>query len=134
MLTLALKYQGTLFPEDLMKWIWTEMNWKPYISKNNKMSWLRFAIKHVILTEEQWDCVHFSDESKFKPFGCDGRRFVRHSSKERYSPQCTKSRVKFWGVSVMVFDMIWTAVTGPLIRLHVKLTQLYTKRYWETCT
>ena len=49
---------------------------KPYISKKNKMSRLKFASEYVIWTEEQWDCVHFSDESKFNLFGCDRRRFV----------------------------------------------------------
>ena len=68
---------------------------KPYISKKNKMSRLKFATEHVIWTEKQLDCVYFSDESKFNLFGCDGKRFVRCSPKERYSPRCTKSSVKF---------------------------------------
>ena len=41
---------------------------KTYISKKNKMSWLKFATEHIIWTEEQWDCVHFSNESKFNLF------------------------------------------------------------------
>ena len=49
---------------------------KPYISKKNKMSRLKFASEHVIWTEEQWDCVPFRDDSKFNLFGCDERRFV----------------------------------------------------------
>ena len=52
---------------------------KPYISKSNKMSRKKFATAHVIWTEGQWDCIYFSDESKFNLFGCDGGRFVRHS-------------------------------------------------------
>ena len=36
---------------------------KDYISKKNKMSQLKFAIKYVIWTKEQWDSIHFSDES-----------------------------------------------------------------------
>ena len=98
-------------------------NWvvstKPYISKKNKMSWLKFATEHVIWTEEQWDCVHFSKESKFNLFGYDGRRFIWHSTKEQYLPRCTKSSVKFGG-SVMVFG-ITVAGTGSLGRLHGKI-------------
>ena len=52
MLTLASKYQSTLFLED------NEINLnsrvastKPYISKKNKMSRLKFATEHVIWTE-----------------------------------------------------------------------------------
>ena len=41
---------------------------KPYISKKTKMSRLKFTTEHVIRTEEQWDYVHFSNESKFNLF------------------------------------------------------------------
>ena len=30
---------------------------KLYISKKNKMNWMKFATEHVIRAEEQWDCV-----------------------------------------------------------------------------
>ena len=54
-------------------------------------------------------------------FGCDGRRFVRCSPKERYLPQCTKSSIKFGGESVMMFGIITVAGTGPLVREHGKI-------------
>ena len=105
---------------------------KPFISKKNKMSRFKFAIEYIIWTEEQWGWVHFSNQSKFSLFGCDGRRFVRCSPKERYSPQCTKSSVKFGGGSVMVFCMISATGTGPLVRLHGKINVTVYKE--ETCT
>ena len=80
------------------------------------MSQLKFVTEHVIWTEEQWDCIYFSDESKFNLFGCDRRSLVRRCPKEQYSPQCTKSSVKFGGGSVMMFSMISAAV-----RLHGKI-------------
>ena len=120
MLTLAFKYQGKLYFEDIIK---KKLNsrvssTKAYIKKN-KMSWLKLSTEHVIWTEEQLDCVHFSNESKL--FGCDGRRFVRRSPKERYSPQCTKSRVKFGKGYVIVFGMISAVGTGPLVKQHGKI-------------
>ena len=72
------------------------------------MNCLKFAAEHVICTEEQWDCVHFSDESKFNLFGCD------------VILRGTKSSVKFGGGSVMVFGMIPASGAG----YTVKLTQL----------
>ena len=104
---------------------------KPYISKKNKMSWLKFTTEHIILTEEQWDFVLFSDESKFNLFGWDERRFVQHNPKECYLPWCTKSCIKFGGGSVMVFGMISVLVQELLSAYTVKLMQLYTKRYWR---
>ena len=94
---------------------------KPYISKKNKMSRLKFASEHVMWTEEQWDCAPFSDESKFNLFGCNEIMFVRRCLKERCSPQCTKSSVQFEGGSVMVFGMISIAGTGTFVRLHGKI-------------
>ena len=85
------------------------------------MSRLKFTTEHVIWTEEQWDCIHFGNGSKFNLFGCDRRRFVRHYPKERYLPQCSKSSVKFGGVSVMVFSRILAAGTGSLVRLNAKI-------------
>ena len=73
-------------------------------------------------TDEQWDCVHFRDDSKFKLFGCDWRRFVRRSSKEGYSPLCTKSSVKFGGGSVMMFGMISAAGTGHTLHSKINAT------------
>lgn len=94
---------------------------KPFISKKNKASRKKFATEHVTWTEEQWGCVHFSDESKFNLFGSDGRRYVRRNPTERYSPKCIKSSVKFGGGSVMVFGMISAAGPGPLVRLHGRI-------------
>ena len=104
---------------------------KPYISKKNKMSQLKFDAEHVIWTEEEWNCVHFSDESKFNPFGCDERKFVRHSPKEWYLPQCTKNCVKFGGGSVILFGMISAAGTRPLVRLHGKINATVYKEIWR---
>ena len=94
---------------------------KPFISNKNQRSRKKFATEHVTWTEEQWDYVHFSDESKFNLFGSDGRRFVRRNVTERYYPKCIKSSVKFGGGSVMVFGMISAAGPGPLVRLHGRI-------------
>ena len=34
---------------------------------------MEFAPEHIILIEEQWDCIYFSDELKFNLFACDGK-------------------------------------------------------------
>ena len=52
---------------------------KHCISKKNKMSRLKW-------TEEEWDCVNFSDDSKFNQFSCDRKRLIQLSPKEGFSP------------------------------------------------
>ena len=44
---------------------------KPLISKKNQKFRLDFATEHILWTEEQWNIVHFTDESKFNLFGSD---------------------------------------------------------------
>ena len=69
-----------------------------------KSKCLDFATEYNLWTEEQWNMVHFSDESKFNLFGSDGKSFVRHKNGECLSPQCVRKTVKFGGGSVMVWD------------------------------
>ena len=42
------------------------------IPKERKMSRLKFSTEHIVLTEDEWDCVPFSYESKFYLFCSDG--------------------------------------------------------------
>ena len=70
---------------------------KPLISKKNKKVRLDFATEHIVWTDEQWNMVHFSDESKFNLFGSDGKRIVRRKNGERLSRHCVKKTVKFRG-------------------------------------
>ena len=77
--------------EKLMAWI---PCCKPLISKKNR--------KFIQWTEEQWNMVHLSDESKFNLFGSDGKRFVRCKNGEHLSPQCIKKTVKFGEGSIIV--------------------------------
>ena len=56
---------------------------KPLVSKKNQKVCLDFATEHIVWTEEQWNTVHSSGESKFNLFGSVGKRFVRHKNGER---------------------------------------------------
>lgn len=90
---------------------------KPLISKKNKNKRLKFAQEHVIWTDQQWDRVYFSDESKFNLFGSDGKKHVKRKTGERLSLKCVKKTVKFGGGSVMVWGMISSKGVGPIVRL-----------------
>ena len=61
---------------------------KPLISKKNQKVHLDYTTERIVWTEEQWNMVHFSYESKFNLFGSDGKRFVRRKNGERLSLQC----------------------------------------------
>ena len=56
--------------------------------KENKKVRLDFATEHIVLTEEQWNMIPFTDESKFNLFGSGGKMFVKRKNGELLSPQC----------------------------------------------
>ena len=91
---------------------------KPLISSKNKKCRLTFANKHVLWSQEKWQTVHFSDESKFLLIGSDGQTYVRRKVGEELSLKCLKASVKFGGRSSMVWGMISGDVVGPLVRLQ----------------
>ena len=47
------------------------------ISKKNQKVRLDFATEQILLTEEQWKMVPFSDESKFNLFWSDGKKVCK---------------------------------------------------------
>ena len=69
---------------------------KPLILKKNQKVGLDFTTEHILWTEEQWNMVHLSEESKFNLFGSNGKRSVRHhKNEERLSPRCVK-KTEIW--------------------------------------
>ena len=89
----------------------------PLISKKNQKFHLDFATQHILRTEEQWNMVHFSDESKLNLFLYNCKRLVRRENAERLSPQCIK-KTEIWRGSVMVWMMISSAGVRPIVCFH----------------
>ena len=106
---------------------------KPLISKKNQKVRLNFTTEHILWTEEQWNMVHFSDESKFNLFGSDVKRFVRCKNREQLSPQWTKKTVKFGLGSVMVWEMISSVGVGPIVHFHGNINASVYKKNFFAC-
>ena len=60
-----------------------------------KQKWFSSAKQHVSWTMDQWNWVIFSNESKFSPWGSDGKRYVRWGNNEAFHPDCISPTVKF---------------------------------------
>ena len=108
-----------------------EASMKPYISKKNKMGRLKFATEHVIWTEEKWDCVPFNDESKFNLFSCDGRRFFDALLRNDIHLSTQKAALNLEEEVWWCLAWLRLLVQHLLSSYTVKLTQLFTKRYWR---
>lgn len=76
---------------------------KPLISTKNQRARLQFAENHRHWTVENWKKVFFSDESKFKLFGSDGKQYVRRPIDTRYNSKYQIPTVKHGGGGVMVW-------------------------------
>ena len=68
--------------------------------------------------------VHFSDKSKFNVFESDGKRFVKRKNGERLSPHCVKKTVRR---NVMVWEMIFSAGVGHIVRFHGNINAIVYK-------
>ena len=108
------KLSHRLNKEKLVAWIACR---KPLISKKNQKVRLDFTTEYIVRTEEQWNMVHFSDESKFNLFGSDGKRFVRCENENTYLLNAWR-KLKFGEESVMVWGMISSVEVGPIVCFH----------------
>lgn len=87
-------------------------------ARQNRLCWAR---EHIKWTDEMWDSVIFSDESKFKLHESDGRLFVRRKKGERLSEDCLQMMPpKTEGV--MVWGCFSGDQTGHLTFIDQKIT------------
>lgn len=79
----------------------------PRLTRQHKEARLRFAQNHVNWQLRQWKGVLFTDESRFRLTGTDGRTRVWRRPGERFDPATIIERDRFGGGSVMV----WAGIT-----------------------
>ena len=91
---------------------------KPFLRKGNRQKRLVYAKNHKNWTENQWQKVLWSDESKFEIFGSNRRQYVRRRAGERYNSECLQPSVKHGGGSVMVWGCISANGVGDLVKIE----------------
>ena len=85
---------------------------KPLLSKKIKKQRLDFAKKMINLTEEEWKNIIFTDETRVKVFGGDGKN--GYWSKKRNINKARKV-VKYGGGSIMLWSCFSFKGVGPII-------------------
>ena len=78
-----------------------------------------------------WETVVWSDESKFNPFGSDGKVMVWRTPKDEFDPKCTIPTVKHGGGSVMVWGCFTKMEMGKLCVLDRTLDRIYYRQILE---
>lgn len=104
---------------------------KPLLTIKMKQKRLQWARERSTWTEQDWEKVVFSDESKFNLFGSDGKTTVRRRKGERYAEQCILPTVKH-SPSVMVWGAITFNKVGPIVFLEGTMNAAKYKSILET--
>ncbi|KAE8179347.1 hypothetical protein CF328_g9509 [Tilletia controversa] len=84
---------------------------RPLMTRRYKQNRLRFALKHVEWTPEDWARVIWTDETKINRISSDGREVVWVENGSGLSERTITPTVKFGGGNIMVWGcMTWS---GP---------------------
>jgi hypothetical protein len=73
------------------------------------------------LTTDDWRDVIFTDESKFKLFGSDGKQYCRRRLHEELEPRNIKKVVKHGGGNIMVWGCLTEFGPGRLHRIDGRM-------------
>src|SRR5215216_1071098 len=89
----------------------------PYLSKKHKKSRYNFAKKYENWTVEDWSKVIWSDESKFKIFGSDGKQYYWKRPGEPIKDHYIQPTVKFGSGSVMIWGCFTSRGVGGYCKI-----------------
>ena len=89
----------------------------PYLSSKHRKRRLEFAKEHEHWTIEDWSKIIWSDESKFKIFGSDGKQYYWKRPEEPLNHFHVKPTVKFGGGSVMIWGCFTSRGVGGFCRI-----------------
>ncbi|CAJ0745732.1 2852_t:CDS:2 [Entrophospora sp. SA101] len=90
---------------------------KPYLSSKHQKRQLEFAKEHEHWTIKDWSKIIWSDESKFKVFGSDGKQYYWKHPEEPLNHFHIKPTVKFGGGSVMIWGCFTSRGVGGFCRI-----------------
>jgi len=87
---------------------------KPFISKKNQKKRLQFARSYKDKDSSFWNSIIWSDESRFRVFGCDGRIKVWRKPGESIKMKNLNPTVKHGDGGIMVWGCMSSKGTGNL--------------------
>lgn len=87
---------------------------KPFISLTNRRKRIKFANKYVNQSNEFWENVLFSDESKYCIFGIKGRKIVWRKACTALNKENLMPTVKHGGGGIMIWGCMASGGVGNL--------------------
>ncbi len=96
---------------------------KPDLSQKNIKARLEFANKHSDWTEDDWNRVIFSDESKINRFNSDGRSWCWFKNPGELNERTVKPQRKFGGGGVMIWGCMTSKGVGFMCKIDGNMDQ-----------
>jgi len=96
---------------------------KPSLSKKNIKARLEWAKEHKNWTEDDWNRVIFSDESKINRFNSDGRSWGWFRDVKLLEERNVKPTIKHGGGGLMVWGCMTSKGVGYLCKIEGKMDQ-----------
>jgi transposase len=90
---------------------------KPLLSKKHRQARLEFAQRHQHWTDDDWNKVVWSDESKINRLGSDGRKWCCKKAREGLLPRHVQPTLKFGGGSIMVWGCMTAQGVGYMAKI-----------------
>ncbi|KFM62800.1 Transposable element Tcb1 transposase, partial [Stegodyphus mimosarum] len=88
-----------------------------------RLAWSR---EHALWTPQQWACVRFSDESRFRLQSDSRRTFIWRAPGTRYHQENVIERHRYGGAGVLVWGgIILGSRTDLLVQIGTMTTQIY---------
>ena len=91
---------------------------KPFLNKRTRKERYKFAKKYKDWSVEDWRRVIWSDESKFKIYGSDGRQYCWKRPNEPFNERNVIHTKKYGGGSVMVWGCFSSFGVGNIVRIY----------------